>query len=286
MKKSLSLLGAIFAGILIPQASQFSYLIYYLLFFMLFMPFLNAKVCLKTFKRKEVYFVLIANIAIGILGYILLKDYYSDLALIALIVGITPTATASPAVMRYLKGNVNFAIATVVVTNIVISCILPFIFRFISDIEIPVYTLLIQISGIILGPLILGQSIYHFLPQIRTKLLKLKEFGFYAWLMVCFIAVAKASDFVKNSETDTSLILIIAGISAIICFVNFGLGAQLGGKDLKLETSQTLGQKNTTLTIWIAITYFSPLIALGPIFYLIWHNFYNAYQLATQASKK
>ncbi len=286
MKKSIFLLGAICAGILIPQASQFSYLIYYLLFFMLFMPFLNAKVSFGIFKNKRVYFILIANILIGISGYLLLKNYNSELALIALLVGITPTATASPAVMRYLKGNVDFAIATVFVTNIIISFILPFIFQIVSNIEISIYELLLKILGVILGPLLLGQSIYHFLPQFRTKLLKLKEFGFYAWLMVCFIAVSKASDFVRNSDTDTSKILIIAGISAIICLVNFGLGSQLGGKNLKLETSQTLGQKNTTLTIWIAITYFSPIIALGPIFYLIWHNLYNAYQLARQSSRK
>jgi hypothetical protein len=68
--------------------------------------------------------------------------------------------------------------------------------------------------------------------------------------------------------------------------VNFGIGRRLGGNDLSLEMSQTLGQKNTTLTIWIGLTYFNPLIALGPIFYLIYHNLFNSYQLAAQGYGK
>jgi len=76
--------------------------------------------------------------------------------------------------------------------------------------------------------------------------------------------------------------MIIGTIAAVICLINFNLGRILGGKEFSLEMSQTLGQKNTTLVIWISLTYFSPLIALGPIFYLIWHNLYNSYQLANR----
>ncbi len=280
MKKALSLFGCIVAGILVPQASEFSYLVKYLLMFILFMPFLGCKISFKTFHKKEVYFVLIANITIGILGYLLLKNYNSDLALIALLVGITPTATASPAVLRFLGGKVDFAIATVLITNILISLLLPFLFTIVSDIEISVLVLLRQILTVIITPLLLGQLIRYFLPKLQVQLLKFKDLGFYAWLIVCFIAVAKASSFIRNTDVPTSQIVMIATISAVICLLNFSLGSKLGGKDLKLETSQTLGQKNTTLTLWIALTYFSPLIALGPIFYLVWHNLYNAFQLS------
>ncbi|MEK7414548.1 MAG: hypothetical protein AAB263_14635, partial [Planctomycetota bacterium] len=46
------------------------------------------------------------------------------------------------------------------------------------------------------------------------------------------------------------------------------------------EASQSLGQKNTTLTIWMAATFANPIVALAPTFYVLWHNLVNAAQLA------
>jgi len=54
--------------------------------------------------------------------------------------------------------------------------------------------------------------------------------------------------------------------------VNFSLGRLVGGSEFGLEASQSLGQKNTTFTIYLAMTYANPVVALGPTFYVIWHN--------------
>ena len=45
------------------------------------------------------------------------------------------------------------------------------------------------------------------------------------------------------------------------------------------EGSQCLGQKNTTFTIYLALAYTSPVVALGPTFYVLWHNLWNSWQL-------
>ena len=72
---------------------------------------------------------------------------------------------------------------------------------------------------------------------------------------------------------------LIAAVSLVLCLLGFITGRIIGGKRLFLESSQSLGQKNTTLTIYLALTYASPAAALGPAFYVIWHNSWNAYQL-------
>ena len=72
----------------------------------------------------------------------------------------------------------------------------------------------------------------------------------------------------------------IAVLTLFICAVNFALGRAIGGRGLTRDCSQSLGQKNTTFTIFLALTYGSPLIALGPTMrYVIWHNLWNAWQL-------
>jgi BASS family bile acid:Na+ symporter len=68
-------------------------------------------------------------------------------------------------------------------------------------------------------------------------------------------------------------------VSLLVCIANFALGRLIGGKEFHREASQTLGQKNTAYTIYLALTYANPLIALGPTFYVIWHNLWNSWQL-------
>ena len=61
------------------------------------------------------------------------------------------------------------------------------------------------------------------------------------------------------------------------------LGRMIGGKSFAQEASQSLGQKNTTFTIYLALTYANPLVAFGPTSYVLWHNLWIAWQLHLQA---
>jgi len=40
-----------------------------------------------------------------------------------------------------------------------------------------------------------------------------------------------------------------------------------------------LGQKNTVLAIWMAVTYLNPLSSVGPGSYVVWQNIINSWQL-------
>jgi BASS family bile acid:Na+ symporter len=61
--------------------------------------------------------------------------------------------------------------------------------------------------------------------------------------------------------------------------LQFFIGQRLGGSRYPQEAAQSLGQKNTMLTLWMALTFCGPVVALGPAFYVLWHNLWNAWQL-------
>jgi BASS family bile acid:Na+ symporter len=61
--------------------------------------------------------------------------------------------------------------------------------------------------------------------------------------------------------------------------VNFTFGALLGGQHFRQESSQSLGQKNNSFVIWVALTFINPLVAMGPTFYILYHNLYNSWQI-------
>ena len=65
----------------------------------------------------------------------------------------------------------------------------------------------------------------------------------------------------------------------MICILNFRLGGLLGGERFRQEASQSLGQKNNSFVIWIALTFINPLVAMGPTFYILYHNLYNSWQI-------
>ena len=95
-----------------------------------------------------------------------------------------------------------------------------------------------------------------------------------------FLITANASDFVRqHAEIPHLQLAQIAGTSLLVCAANFALGRWIGGREFPREASQALGQKNTTFTIYLALAYASPLVALGPTCYVIWHNLWNSWQL-------
>jgi BASS family bile acid:Na+ symporter len=95
-----------------------------------------------------------------------------------------------------------------------------------------------------------------------------------------FFITANASAFIRaHTDTPVRLLLGLAVASLLVCIVNFSVGRVIGGRTFPREASQALGQKNTTFTIYLALAYAGPLVALAPTFYVIWHNLWNSWQL-------
>jgi BASS family bile acid:Na+ symporter len=71
----------------------------------------------------------------------------------------------------------------------------------------------------------------------------------------------------------------IAIASLFLCVLYFNLGKIVTPKELKIEGGQSLGQKNNGFTVWVALTFISPLAVIGPVFYILFQNFYISWQL-------
>lgn len=129
-------------------------------------------------------------------------------------------------------------------------------------------------------PLILARLAVH-LPLPAQRIVRAgKRFSFLVWLLNLFIISAKASDFIRGETTSSIGILVqIALVALVICVINFALGALIGGRGYWQEASQALGQKNNSFAIWIALTFINPLVAMGPTFYVLYHNLYNTWQI-------
>jgi bile acid:Na+ symporter, BASS family len=279
--KVFALLATMMFGALFPQAHVFSFLIQYLLMVMLFFSLLDIKFTLQSFQ-KSVLWVLLANLGMGFLSYALLISLNRTLALTAFMTAIAPTAIAAPVIMSFIKGEIEYVVAAVLLTNLSSAVVIPLALPFLIDVQTPisVWEVLQPVLIVMFVPLILAQA-SAYLPSGTPRLFRQgKRFSFAFWLVNLFLISANASNFLRQEEANSlSILLMIALISLVLCILNFGLGALLGGRQSWQEASQSLGQKNLSFVIWIALTFINPLVAMGPTFYILYHHLYNSWSI-------
>jgi len=276
--KGLSLLFTMLIGMLVPQAHAFSFLIQYLLMVMLFFSFMDIEFKPQSFQRS-VLWVLLANVGLAFAAYAVLAPFNLLLALAAFMTAIAPTAIAAPVIISFIEREVEYVVASVVLTNIVSALIVPIALPSLlgTEIQISVWEVLQPVLIVMFVPLILSRLVSRLPTGAQDFIRKGKTFSFPIWLVNLFIISANASDFLRNGNTDSiSTLAVIALVSLVICIINFGLGALLGGRSHWQEASQSLGQKNLSFVIWIALTFINPLVAMGPMFYILYHHLYNS----------
>ena len=279
--KVVGLLAAMALGTLFPQLHEFSFLIQYLLMLMLFFSFLDIEFKPQTL-HASVLWVLLANVGVAFLSYAVLVSFDMTFALSAFMTAIAPTAIAAPVIMSFIQGEIEYVVAAVLVTNIASALIVPLALPFLlgAELQISVWEVLQPVLVVMFVPLILARLVSHMPAGTQQFIRRGKRFSFAIWLVNLFIISANASNFFRNEDPASApTLMVIALISLVLCIVNFGVGALLGGQRNWQEASQSLGQKNLSFVIWIALTFISPLVAMGPTFYILYHHLYNSWSI-------
>jgi bile acid:Na+ symporter, BASS family len=279
--KALSLLLTMLIGGLLPQFGSFSFLIQYLLMVMLFFAFLDIEFKPQTFQ-KSVLWVLLANVVVAFISYWALAPFNLMLALAAFMTAIAPTAIAAPVIIGFIEREVEYVVASVILTNVASALIVPLALPSLlgTTVQISVWEVLQPVLLVMFVPLILSRLVARLPSATQDVIRKGKAFSFPIWLFNLFIISANASNFLHTGNADSiATLATIALVSLAICIVNFGVGALLGGHSHWQEASQSLGQKNLSFVIWIALTFINPLVAMGPMFYILYHHLYNSWSI-------
>ena len=279
--KTLLLLTTIIIGVVFPIAHTYAYLIKYLLMIMLFFSFLKMEVKKESFHYSHLY-ILISNIAIPLVSYFLIKPHNLVLAQVAFITSIAPTAIAAPIIMNILNKNIEYTVISILITNFAIASLLPFLIPQILNTSDPItfFDVLVPVSTVFAIPYILSLLIKKFLPKFRNMLVGFNKYVFYILIININLGTSKASNYIQSEMSFTDpLIYQIAILSFIFCAVYFYIGKLIGPKGLSVEGSQSLGQKNNGFTVWVALTFISPLAVVGPVFYILFQNIYISWQL-------
>lgn len=285
--RSLILILAILAGVLLNQAAALSFLIKWLLAAMLFFSFLKLKISVKEISAKHLI-IAFGNVVFATLVFFSLKSFNLWVALASSIIALAPTAIAAPVMTSMLKGDVTWVALSTIVTNLLVSALIPFYIPYVYGINNYVNPMvLIQSLFIIFFiPFALAMYIQKYSKIFLEFFSRFKKATYSLFVTNIFLASAKSTHYIMyETQEDKEVIILIAGFTALMCILNFAIGFLLGGKKRKLESGLAFGQKNTMFSVWISLTYLNPLVSLAPMSYVLFQNAFLSFLMYKHSKK-
>ena len=282
LARTAAILVAFMLGSLLPQAHVASGAIQGLIMGMLFLVFLCTTWTRQSVQRSHVV-LLGTNLLMGFLGLGLgWMVGGREVGLAGFFAGIAPTAAAAPVIISFMRRDVTYVTAAFILTNLAVAALLPVLLPWVlGEVDATLFLRVGRsVTVLIFAPLALALLVRRLHPPAAAWPARLRDVSFGAWMLTLFLVMANASHFLRTQADVSRLVLVeIAVVTIAICAANFSLGRLIGGRAYAAEASQSLGQKNTSFTLWLALAYASPLVALGPTCYILWHNLWNSWQL-------
>ena len=274
---------AILLGIVLPQAHVLSPMMPFLIGSMMFLTFVTKippQTHGYTFRIEVRAFVASLLLIAALWGVVELFNLPREVLLGGAIIALCPPANAAPAMAKMLGGSASLALKIFLSGNLLACFSIPIIFgcltgadASLSEIAMKIFN---TIQPIISIPLAFALGLRAFYPELADRAAKFQKYTMLIWTFSVFVIISKASfDIREMGFTElwnSGKFPMMAGVSLVLCVVLFWLGWFCERKRRPIEGSQSMGQKNTTLVIWISTLYAGPVVALAPTCYVIWQN--------------
>lgn len=282
----------IVGGLLHSYLERLGFLTPYLIFVMLFIPFCGVRLREMRITGLHINLLLFQTVAC-VVTYAVVQLFDADLAQGALICILAPTATAAVVIASMLGAKVSTMLTYSLLVNLAVAVGAPVFFSIISpstDVTfLESFTVIfLRVIPVLVLPFVLALVLRRFAPGVADRIHRFGPLSFYLWLGALTILTGRVVNFVMTQESLTwSKGLSLAGISLVLCLVQFFVGRYIGRKyGDAVAGGQSLGQKNTILAIWLAQTYLNPVSSIAPAAYVLWQTIFNSTQLYLKSRRE
>lgn len=205
---------------------------------------------------------------------------------------LCPAASASPVIIGILGGSVTVGVSYVLFTSAAIALIAPLLFSWIAPGEMSFWASVLyimkQVMPLVLIPIVLSSLVRRRMPRVMKTLSRIPSAAFWLWVVTLAIVIARTVSYMAEqpaSEIPTMILLAVTGL--VVCIIQFTVGKLLSKRVLgeSITLGQSLGQKNSSLAIWMCQAYLNPLSAVAMAAYSIWQNLFNALQMMIHSRK-
>lgn len=287
---------AIILGILLPQAAFLSPTLPFQIGAMMLLTFVGKVPPQEhglTFKIEIKAFVASMLLLALLWGSVEIFNLPREVLLGGAVICLCPPANAAPAMAKMLGGNPVLALKIFLCGHLVACFSIPLIYGYLTGTDASFTEVALKIFNtiqpIITIPLALALGLRAFNEKLADKVAKFQKYTLFIWTFSVFVILAKASRDIRamgfSDLWNSGTLPMLAIVALVICVLQFALG-WFCDKNHPIESSQSMGQKNTTLVIWIASLYAGPVAAIAPTCYVVWQNLVLTYMQAKVKPKK
>ena len=265
-----------------------------LIFLMLFLQFSRTSPHDLKFRRWHLYLLLIQTGAClaSAAALLLVKGDVPRILLEALMLcWICPTAIAAGVVTEKIGGGISGVMSYIILVNLLVSILIPVVFPMVHPNPDQSFlnsflTLLGKVFPTLILPAAAAWTVRYTMPKVQKFFMRNYGKAFQIWLVSLCLAIIITTRSIVHSNLPWWALLLISLVPAVSCLCQFAIGHKIGkkfGKVERITAGQALGQKNTTLMIWIGYVFLTPLTSIAGGIYCICHNLVNSAEISRRS---
>ena len=267
------------------------YLLPMLIFVMLF--FTYCKIEPRELKPRlwHLWLILIQLIEVGVVLWWCMQHEDSKWIPIGeelLACFISPMAAVGAVVTQKIGGNTATATTYTLISSTFTAIMVPWVYPLVEPGINMTFSelflrILYRVFPTIMAPLVLALLLWWLMPKVKMYIAeKSKDYSFYLWAICTMVNTAQIIRSIVGAPGSGSIVIWIFVAIGIIVFAQFFVGKTIGSVyGDRMAAGQGLAQKNTVLSIWMAMSFLNPTAAIGPGAHLLWQNLFNSWQIYT-----
>ncbi len=247
---------------------------------MLFLTF--CRIELRDMRLRWIHLGMLAVQFVGAVAvyYAMLPLFGDVVAQGAMICVMAPIAMAAPVIAGMLGANVAPMVTYSLVCNLVTALIAPTLLHAFGNGACTFMEIISRVAPTLIAPFVFAQICRYVWRRGANWFASHSSLSFYLWLFSLILVMGRTTCFILDTDADIAIEIELALVALILCLLQFRLGRHMGTiSGDKVAGTQSVGQKNTILAIWMSLNFLNPVASIAPTAYIIWQNLVNSLQI-------
>jgi BASS family bile acid:Na+ symporter len=247
---------------------------------MLFLTF--CKVDIRSMRLSRIHLWMLGVQFLGsILVYCIVSPLFGDVVgQGAMICVLAPIAMAAVVIGGMLGANVTTMVTYSLLCNLVTAIVAPFILHAFGNGTCTFMEIISRVAPTLIAPFVVAQVCRYTWRRGAEWFASHSSLSFYIWLFSLILVLGRTTCFILDTEASLVVEIELALVALVLCLLQFRLGRYMGSiAGDTVAGTQSVGQKNTILAVWMSLNFLNPVASIAPTAYIVWQNIVNSLQI-------
>lgn len=247
---------------------------------MLFLTF--CRIDIRSMRLQRIHLWMLVVQFLGSVGvyYLLYPLFGYTVAQGGMICVMAPIAMAAPVIAGMLGANVAPMVTYSLVCNLVTALLAPPMLHAFGNGTCTFMEIISRVAPTLIAPFVVAQVCRYTWRRGAEWFASHSSLSFYIWLFSLILVLGRTTCFILDTEASLVVEIELALVALVLCLLQFRLGRYMGSiaGDMVAGT-QSVGQKNTILAVWMSLNFLNPVASIAPTAYIVWQNIVNSLQI-------